>query len=283
MSKKSKRGKKGKSVKINFKGVETRKLCPDGDYPLVVKEVSQEEGDKAPYWSWLFQVNKGDHKGVQAYHNTSLAPQALWNLKNVLEALGMEVPDSSLEVKLSELPDLECGATLERTTWENKSKMQIVDFFPLDDLEDDEDDDDEDDDDEEDDDKGKEESDDDEEEEEDDEEDNEEITEEEIKGMSSDELDELVDDNEIDVDLEGIKGIKKKRQAVIDALSEDDDEDDDEEDSDELNEEEVKAANTARLNELIEDNELDEDLVDVKPVKKKRREVIKALKKADLL
>ena len=124
-----------KSVTVDFKGVEGRMKVADGDYELEVDEVTQEEGDKAPYFKWKFKVTGPDSTGAALYHNTSLAPQALWNLRNLLEALSIEVPDGALEIDLTELPGLTVGGSVVNEKYEGRDSPKLVDFFPLDEPE----------------------------------------------------------------------------------------------------------------------------------------------------
>ena len=121
-----------KSVTVDFKGVEGRMKVADGDYELEVDEVTQEEGDKAPYFKWKFKVTGPDSAGAALYHNTSLAPQALWNLRNLLEALSIEVPDGPLEIDLTELPGLTVGGSVVNEKYEGRDSPKLVDFFPID-------------------------------------------------------------------------------------------------------------------------------------------------------
>lgn len=201
--------KTGSKIKVNFKGVESGgKLVPEGDYTIRVDEVTQEESDAGnAYLAWVLKVADGKHKGSTLYHNTSLQPQALWNLKGVLEALGVEVPDSSLDLDLKELVGLTGNVTVEHETYQGKPKARIVAW----------------------------ESGDGDSEEGDGEEGGDQITADDVNEMDDEELEALVENNELDVKLSKLKNIKARRAAVIEALGlneqEEEEESDDEGDA----------------------------------------------------
>lgn len=183
--------KTGAKLKVNFKGVESGgKLVPEGDYRVKVDEVTQEESDAGnAYLAWVLKIVDGKHKGSTLYHNTSLQPQALWNLKGVLEALGVEVPDSSMDIDLKELVGMEASVTVEHETYQGKPKARIVSWNT----------------------DGDEEGDGDEEE-------GDSVTADDVNGMDDEELEALVENNELDVKLSKLKNIKARRAAVIEAL-----------------------------------------------------------------
>lgn len=130
-----------KDIEVDFKGVETGGRTPeDGPYCLEVTEVEQDKGADSgePYLKWEFQVvDDPKFKGCKVWHNTSLQPQALFNLKSVLVALGVEVPEGKLKLKLEEYVGMRCGAELVAETYKGKKKAKPVEFFPESELEDD--------------------------------------------------------------------------------------------------------------------------------------------------
>lgn len=236
-----KRNKKKNVLKVDFTNVEPGGKVPEGDYPVVVKEITVEESQNGnPYLKWVFSVADGRHKGKQLYHNTSLQPQALFNLRNTLEALGMEVPQKAIQLDLDNLIGLKAAVAVEVEQYQGKERSRVVEVFPLEELiEDDEEleDDDEledeeyEDEDEEYEDEEEEEYEDeddedeeleDEDEEEDDEEEEEEyelFTKEELQEMDDDELLEIAEDFEVEPVYTG-KGKKKKlsRAKTIKAI-----------------------------------------------------------------
>jgi len=295
MAKKKKgKGKKSKSavLKLNFKGIETASLVPEASYPITPVEIEKDESQEGnDYLAWEFIITEGKFKGQKLYHNTSLLPQALWNLKGTLEAFGIEVPDGVMNLDLGAICDPEnvAGCEVYHDTFDGKKRAKIGDIFPVEALDDDEESDDDDEDDEDEDDS-----------EDDDSEDDDEVTKEDIEGMSADELAEFVEENEVDVKLKKIKSLKKKRAAVIEALFEDEEDDDDDEEDDDDDEDESEDDDSEdddednpskedlnimtkdELAEIIEEYELT-GVKKKDPVGKLRKSVIKAMKKAGSL
>lgn len=202
----AKKKKKKSGLTVDFSGVETNVLVPEGDYRSKVAEVSQEVAEKSgnEYLKWKFVTIDEDKKlnNKSIFYNTSLQPQALWNLKNLLECLGVDVPDDEMELDLPELVDLEVMLSIEHETYDGKKRPRVVDFSPLVDNEEEV------------------EAVDDEEEEEEEEEESEVYSTEEVEEMDEDDLANVVKAHDLKVNLKKAKTLKKKRALVIDALEE---------------------------------------------------------------
>jgi hypothetical protein len=75
---------------------------------------------------WWFIVEEGPCLGSELQYYTSLNPARLWNLRNLLQNIGVEVPDGVLDINLNELADLPVGGTI--------LNGQITDFWPIEDY-----------------------------------------------------------------------------------------------------------------------------------------------------
>lgn len=123
---------KAKRVTIpGMSGVEGRVTIAEGEYRVRVAEVSEEDGQNYPYLKWKFNVTGKVHDGAPLFYNTSLAPQALWNLRGLLEAMQFDIPDDDLEIDPSEFTDLELMVNVEHDTYDGKKQAKIVDFWPV--------------------------------------------------------------------------------------------------------------------------------------------------------
>ena len=209
--KSTKRGRaKSRIVSVNFEGVETRagSDVPEGEYLAKVVEVEEYESQSSgnPVLKWKFEIVKGEEKGKVLFHNTSLQQQALWNVRGLLEAAGIETPDSAFDIDLDEMVDVEVGVGVVIREWEGRDQSRIADFFPVEEFEE----------------NGEEEEEDEEGEDEENEEEGEEesITPEDIKAMKSSELESAVEEYELDVDLSKLKNLARKRNAVVKAMTE---------------------------------------------------------------
>lgn len=192
---KKKNKKRGRVVKVDFTGVRIGGArVPDGDYRVRVVDIEERvsENSGQPYLNWELEIVGGEYDGSTIYHTTSLQKQALFNLRATLEALGLDVPESAMEIDLDALIGLEMGVTVEVQEVQGRKRSRVVDVFSLEELEGDDDDDEEDDEDEDD-------EDDEEEDDEDDEDDDDEEEDEEEEEEEDDEEDEE-DDEEDDED-----------------------------------------------------------------------------------
>lgn len=125
---------KKKSLSVNFKGVEGRVTIAEGDYTVKVAEVTLEEGQSAEYLKWKFEIQGGKFDGKPLFTNTSLSPQALWNLRGLLEAMGVETPDDEMDLDLADYVDRELMVTVEHEMYEGKKQARVVDYASLDDA-----------------------------------------------------------------------------------------------------------------------------------------------------
>jgi len=260
----ARKSKKKRTVKVNMKDVTTRRRVAAGKYRVGLQKLSLEEGDKAEYIKWEFAVLDGKSKGAPLWFITSLAENSLWNLRGVLEAGKMKVPDGKMELDLDDiLSDYEqVGVEVEIDhEYDEKGRPQIIEIFPVEELNR-VDDDDEDGDDDGDSSNG----------------DDEEVTAEDIEDMSADELEEVVDNKNLDIELDDIKGLKKKRAAVIKALEGDDDE----EETEKYEEDEINEMKKKQLKGIVEKHDLD-DVDTSESVKDLRTSVIDALEEKDLM
>lgn len=132
-------------LNLNMKDVSVGGVIPEGEYAVTVDEVSVEESQQGnQYLKWIFKVLDGKQKGSKIYHNTSLLPQSLFNLKNLLIALGVPVPDKAFQLNLDECEGCNCGVTITHETYDGKKRSRVTDVFPLDSTEVEDDDDSED-------------------------------------------------------------------------------------------------------------------------------------------
>lgn len=207
---KGSRGKAKSTIKVDLTGVETRKNLPEGQYMVTLNSASVEKSQNSgnDYIKFEFEVSEGKFRGAKLYHNSSLQPQALFNLKAVLTALGFSIPNKAFELELEDLIGLTCIVEVTHEVYQGENRARITEFINADDEDDDEDDEDYDEDDED-----YDEDDEDYDEEDDDEEDDdgEDYTE-----MSLAEL-------KAECKSRGIRFLKKaKKRDLIDLLEEDD-------------------------------------------------------------
>ena len=141
MATKSRKGRSSSSVNVDLSGVEaSRKTIPEGTYEVVVNEAIQKDSrDGNPMIAFEFEVAEGAHKGAKLYENCSLQPQALFKLKSVLLALGMDIPNKAFDLNLRDLVGLTCEVEVGHEVYEGKKRARILQYNDPEDTQDEED------------------------------------------------------------------------------------------------------------------------------------------------
>ncbi len=129
--------KKTSAVSVDFSNTESQQTVDEGDYLVEVEDVEKKESENSgePYLALTLKIVEGDFKGSKLYHNCSLQPQALFNLRGVLEALGFDVPSGVMELDPADMIGEKCGVSVAHESYKGKTKARPVEFFPEDELE----------------------------------------------------------------------------------------------------------------------------------------------------
>lgn len=261
--------KKNATVKVSFKGVEGKRALPDeGEHLATVLEVTKERGPKADYLKWVFEL---DDDAGKAYTNTSLSKESLWNLRGLLEALGIEIDqDDAMELDLTEYVDMRLGLVISHEDYEGKPQARVVDYYAEDDAKDKKKDE-----------KksskkkkkGKKEPD--------------KLAKSDVEDKDRDELLELNTEHDLGLDEDDYKddkkGLKKLLAGVLEKLDENDLLEEEGSGGDKLVRSEVEDMDSDALADVVKDNKLDVDLDDHPTLRKQVKAVIKALEAEDLL
>lgn len=227
MATKSRNGRSSSSVNVDLSGVEvSRKAIPEGTYEVVVNEATQKNSrDGNPMIAFEFEVAEGAHKGSKLYENCSLQPQALFKLKSVLLALGMDIPNKAFDLNLRDLVGLTCEVEVGHEVYEGKKRARILQYNDPEETQRDDSD-----------------------------EDDEESVEDKLQDLDFDELKDLAKD--LDIAASDIKKAKKAK-ALIDLIMDSADEDDilealgeDSDEEDEEDEDEDQDYSEMSLSEL---------------------------------
>ena len=124
---------KRSDITVDFTGVEGGgggRILPEGEHTLEVAEIKEKMSrDDNPYLAWKWKVPSGDYKGTMVYDNTSLQPQALWRLKGLLEALGVDVDNGKQGINFGELTGKTCKVEIAREEYQGKTKHRISAFI----------------------------------------------------------------------------------------------------------------------------------------------------------
>jgi hypothetical protein len=129
-----------RAISIDFTGVEvgmTSVKVPEGDYGFKITKVTQKKSD-AGNQCLVFGLKaiKGPVGGIGKTipHNCTLTAKSLWNLRNLLEATGKQVPSKAVKIDLDKLVGLTLAGTVIDDEYDGKPKSTVSAFFPLADL-----------------------------------------------------------------------------------------------------------------------------------------------------
>lgn len=141
---------KGKGMRVDFSGVEKDirqrgKRIPEGDYlcKIVKCEKRKKKEGSGSYLSWTFQVienSQGGKKqaGTPLYYITSLKPEALFNLRNLIYAATdgkTNVAGKAVTITPEKYYGNKIGVTVEDEEYDGKIRSRPVDVFPQSQLE----------------------------------------------------------------------------------------------------------------------------------------------------
>ena len=132
------------SLTVDFTNVADRREgggkaahVPPGDYLLQVvgceKRPTKDDPGGPGYLSWKTAIVSPEKhaKAGYVYFVTSLKEEALWNLRNFIEDLGIKVPKSSVKIPIQTIVQkkLIFGATLDDDTYNDKTKSKVQATF----------------------------------------------------------------------------------------------------------------------------------------------------------
>ena len=92
-------------------------------------DVGKAKGSGKDKIHWEFLIAEGEYEGQRLFLDTSLQPQALFKVKQVLEACGFEWDEDGFES--SELPGSELVVGVELDEYEGKPSNKVVEFMTV--------------------------------------------------------------------------------------------------------------------------------------------------------
>ena len=113
-------------------------LVPEGPVEATLTELNSKVGRDSgkPYLEWIFTVTEGPNAGAKLFYNTSLQPQALWMLKEMLKsAFGIEEDslDGAFELDENELIGTSVICVVTHNEWNGSKHANVENVLPADD------------------------------------------------------------------------------------------------------------------------------------------------------
>ena len=88
-------------INVHLDDVESGfEVYPDDQFIVEIQESSKvKKSDAGAYILWVGKIQEGEYEGKMISWNTSLLPQALWNLKAMLEVVELEWDEDGFEME----------------------------------------------------------------------------------------------------------------------------------------------------------------------------------------
>lgn len=122
-----------KTIKVDFEGVESGGTLDEGSHIVEIVEAEIREGSSGhDYINLKLKATEDDEQaGRVMYHTCSLQPQALFNLRNVLQAIGHDVPNGMYEFDPDDMVGGICKVEVIHEKYEGKDRARAVSFDPM--------------------------------------------------------------------------------------------------------------------------------------------------------
>lgn len=132
-SKKKSSGGGSSTLELDFTGTNRRdSRLPEGEYVFKIENAQQTRAKSTGNSMIVFtlRVAKGQFKGEQVTYRQMLLKQNLWSFRNLLEAMGHNVPEGKIKIRLDSLMKKQVGARVaDGEPYNNRIKSEIVDFL----------------------------------------------------------------------------------------------------------------------------------------------------------
>lgn len=112
-------------------------VIPAGKYHAKVTSGEMKESGPnannpgAQYINWEFTIQEGTQEGRKVWTNTSLLPHALFTLKNLLSAVGLET-SGSLDFEINDVLTNDCILTVGHRDFNGEARAEVKRFAPYD-------------------------------------------------------------------------------------------------------------------------------------------------------
>lgn len=120
-------GKKKSAVSLDLSKV-GKSFDGDSEYLVKCVEATLEEGDNAPYFALKLE-GTGEFEGAVLYHNASTSEKALWKLRPLVEAFGIEIPDGPMDLSADDFVGKFAMCSTYKDRYDGKVSIKADDFW----------------------------------------------------------------------------------------------------------------------------------------------------------
>ena len=118
------------NFKLNWDDVQKNEVIPDGKYTARIDKVEERiaEKSKNTYWNVEFTLTDDAVAGRKVWGVFMLQPNALWKLRTLYEALGIDTSGEA-DLDTNDILQQEVGVVLNTEEYQGKVRNKIASFF----------------------------------------------------------------------------------------------------------------------------------------------------------
>jgi len=120
-------------IRIDFSNVKAFEPLPSGVYDVVVVEVEERDGPKAPYLNWTLEVQGGEYANRKVWTITSLSEDAAWKMAEALIAFGVDeeaIKSLNFEFEPEDYIGVECRAAVFQEDYNGRMVNKVSKLLP---------------------------------------------------------------------------------------------------------------------------------------------------------
>lgn len=123
----------GSVVKVDFGQTSNSGLIERGIYQVKIAGAAAKTSNNSgqPMVVFTLEILDGEFAGRRLYLNNSLQPHALFGFRKTLEALGVKVPTSSMQVDLKKLIGAQMNVEVGQEEYQGQLKAKVLDVAPI--------------------------------------------------------------------------------------------------------------------------------------------------------
>jgi len=106
-------------------------LIPEGRYPARIDKVVEGESQEGnPKWGITFTFTEEPVTGRKLYESFSLMPRALWKLRQLAAACGIDLTGRD-DLDTDELLNVDVGVVVTHDSYQGQPRTRVNTFFPI--------------------------------------------------------------------------------------------------------------------------------------------------------
>jgi len=119
-------------LRIDFSSIPDLEPIPAGVYPAVVADIELRESKTTsnPYLNWTFEITAPEYLGRRVWLVTGLSPEALWKLRETLEALGEQDLSGEIDFDPQDYIGETCRVVVSQEVYNGRTRNRVDSVLP---------------------------------------------------------------------------------------------------------------------------------------------------------